>query len=256
MASTTNDAFSSKDGQLRIGSDQHRISHETAAHRAEAGSVMPGESGPPPQVPIPRGAGVEPSIPPVAGPTGTGFRISPAWGSLAVALFMLGTVALLAARAARKARAAAAQTAQVTPPALTAERRAPTPVAPVASASSEPPAEEHANHAAPVDVPKSKPLDIKALPQDPSALPGLYLRVGLGPSCPEMLTYGRQFLLSGMADSKVVQLKSGACALVRGPYPADIVQQRRKEHNDRRIRGFDTAVVVDGSDFDKWLLGM
>lgn len=198
-------------------------------------------------------------MPPVAaavGPKDSGFRISPAWGSLAMALLMLGTVALLAARAARNARAAASQAAASKPAAAAAQiaQAAPAPVAPVASASPQPPAAEPPVQVAPVEIAKSKPLPIEALPQAPSAS-GLYLRVGLGWSCPEMLTFGRQFLAAGMADSKVVQLKSRACALVRGPYAADVVQQRRKEHNDRHIRGLDTAVVVDGSDFDKWLLG-
>lgn len=223
--------------------------------------------------PISRRAGVEPSVPPVAAvaePSDTRFRISPAWGSLSVAVLMLGTVALLAARSARNARAAgnqavaanqtaaagaaaAAGPAAPVKPVLAAELRAPTPTAPVVSASPQPSTEEPTKQVAPVDVPKSKPLDVEALPPATSAPPGLYLRVGLGWSCPEMLTFGRQFLAVGMADSKVVQLKSRACALVRGPYAADVVQQRRKEHNDRHIRGLDTAVVVDGSDFDKWL---
>ena len=56
-----------------------------------------------------------------------------------------------------------------------------------------------------------------------------------------------------MADAKAVTLKSGGCALVLGPYGADIVERRRKEHNALHIRGFDTAVTVDSSDFDQWL---
>ncbi|HEY3594262.1 MAG TPA: hypothetical protein VGL13_10310 [Polyangiaceae bacterium] len=260
--STTNDdAFPSPDGQLGIASEQDHFSNDMAAHRADEGGVMPGESGPPPRAPTPRRT-IEPSVPPVADileKTHMAPRISPALGSLVVALLMLGTVALLAARSSRNARAAAAQTAQATL-APAAEPQSPKPVLPVASASSQLLADEPRNHAGTVDIGKNPPLDTKpvdnvAPPPTPSAQPGFYLRIGLGPSCPEMLAYGKQFVAAAIPDSKVVQLKSGACALVRGPYAADIVQQRRKEHNDRHIRGFDTAVVVDGSDFDKWLLG-
>jgi len=54
---------------------------------------------------------------------------------------------------------------------------------------------------------------------------------------------------AGISEAKVAQLKSGACALVLGPYAADIVERQRKEHNARRIRGFDSATVVDDRDF-------
>jgi hypothetical protein len=88
---------------------------------------------------------------------------------------------------------------------------------------------------------------------DPSTPGGMYLRVGWGPSCPRILNYRKQFSAAGIPDAGAVQLKSGGCALVLGPYAPDVVERRRKEHNARHIRGFENVTVIDDRDFAKWL---
>jgi Mrp family chromosome partitioning ATPase len=199
----------------------------------------------------------EPSVPPVAAtkaatPKAAGRRPAPTWGWAAagLSLAVVGILVYFGSHRSDGARTASDPLQQ--PMAVaTVETRPQSPVVPPASGRVEPPAAQQAN-GAPVDFASAKPLPGGAPPREqPSA--DRYLRVGFGPSCPRMLNYRRQFLAAGIADAKVVALKTGLCALVLGPYAADIAERRRKEHNDRHIRGFDTAMVVDDHEFDKWL---
>jgi hypothetical protein len=105
----------------------------------------------------------------------------------------------------------------------------------------------------PTGVGAREPAGAVARRDEPSGSPGLYLRVGFGRSCSRIINYRKQFLAAGMSNAGAVQLTSGKCALVLGPYPADIVERRRAEHNARHIRGFDNATVVDDRDFAEWL---
>jgi hypothetical protein len=112
--------------------------------------------------------------------------------------------------------------------------------------SSPPPAEEKAT-GKPTDLGAGEPAGAVAHLDEPSASSGLYLRVALGRSCPRIVNYRKQFLAGGMSNAGAVQLKSGRCALVLGPYPADIVERRaqsttpgnlrfRRRHRRRRPR--------------------
>ncbi|HEY3594425.1 MAG TPA: hypothetical protein VGL13_11145, partial [Polyangiaceae bacterium] len=216
----------------------------------------------PKSAPLPSIAGpsfapvAKPSIPPVTAHKG-GARRAPGWGSSVALLSAVafGIVVYFATRGSDNNGVADNRTAPSTKqaPAAPIPQGVPSPTpqpAALEPAALEPAAPEPAN-AANVDHEKSLPA--VADRHDPNGPGGRYLRVGRGPSCPRILNYRRQFLASGMSDAKAVLLKSGGCALVLGPYPADAAEERRKEHNARHIRGFDTAVVVDDSDFEKWL---
>jgi len=167
------------------------------------------------------------------------------WPAAVLSVAAMGIIFDLATRGHGDAHPASSPTREV---ALspTADKGPPTPMASAPPAVTPPPAEEKAT-GKPTAAPPGAQRD------EPSGSSGLYLRVGFGRSCTRIVNYRNQFLAAGMSNARAVQLKSRKCALVLGPYPADIVERRRAEHNARHIRGFDNATVVDDGDFVEWL---
>jgi len=172
------------------------------------------------------------------------------WPVAVLSVAALGIVFDMATRGHGDARPASSPTREV---ALshTADNKPPTPNASAPASVTPPTAEEKAT-GKPTDVGGGEPAAAGAR-DEPSGSSGLYLRVGFGRSCTRIVNYRNQFLAAGMSNARAVQLKSRKCALVLGPYPADIVERRRAEHNARHIRGFDNATVVDDGDFEEWL---
>jgi predicted acylesterase/phospholipase RssA len=181
---------------------------------------------------------------PFTGSQGKAAWIRPATALSLAALCIVGYVAF---KSVREPQARHKETQQVTF-ALNAAPPAPSPPSgatlPAAVASTAPPGLAH-----PAAAPKETSPVSADRPPETAPAGSFYVRVGYGQSCSRMLNYRKQFLAGGIADAQVVRMKSGACALVLGPYSAETAERRRKEHNARHIRGFDSAVVVDGADF-------
>src|SRR5215471_3257933 len=189
---------------------------------------VPASIAPPKEAIGPRSPLSEPSVPPVANQT-VAIRRQRRWGwpVAGLSFLVLAMVSYLLARPQLELALAA---------------RAVPPPAP----------QQEAEKTAP-DLGASTTSGAAAQQKGPDQPPALYLRIGLGPSCPKMLNYRKQFRAAGISDAEVAELRTGGCALVLGPYPAEMVERRRIEHNARGIRGFGNALIVDDRDFEKLL---